>query len=105
MTRFSCFFVLALATVSTAAHAQVASATLLGEIRDQSASIAPGVTVTARNTATGFTRTAVTGAQGGYRIDELAPGNYTVIAYKPGFRTVTAEGVLLEVNQKARLDL
>jgi hypothetical protein len=86
-------------------YAQVASATLLGEVRDQSYAVAPGVTITARNTATGFTRTSVTGAQGSYRIDELAPGNYTVVATKPGFKAVTAEGVLLQVNQNARLDL
>lgn len=87
------------------APAQVASATLLGEIRDESSAVAPEVTVTARNTATGFTRSAVTNAQGAYRIDELLPGTYTVAAAKQGFRAVTAEGVVLEVNQKARLDL
>ena len=107
MTRFlsSLLLILTLSGSAAVARAQVASATLLGEIRDQSAAVAPGVTVTARNTATGFTRTAVTGAQGAYRIDELLPGNYTVIAGKPGFREVTAEGVVLQVNQNARLDL
>src|SRR4029077_19365547 len=95
MKRFigSLLLILTLSGSAAVARAQVASATLLGEIRDQSAAVAPGVTVTARNTATGFTRTAVTGAQGAYRIDELLPGNYTVIAGKPGFREVTAEGV------------
>ena len=107
MTRFlsSLLLILTLSGSAAVARAQVASATLLGEIRDQSAAVAPGVAVTARNTATGFTRTAVTGAQGAYRIDELLPGNYTVIAGKPGFREVTAEGVVLQVNQNARLDL
>jgi outer membrane receptor protein involved in Fe transport len=105
MKRFFGSIILILSSAAAVARGQVASATLLGEIRDQSAAVAPGVTVTARNTGTGFTRSAVTGAQGAYRIDELLPGNYIVIADKPGFRAVTAEGVSLQVNQKARLDL
>ncbi len=101
----SCIYILLTFTSAVGTGwAQVASATLLGEVRDESSAVAPGVTITARNTATGFTRTAVTGAQGAYRIDELLPGNYTVIATKPGFRDVTAEGVVLQVNQNARLD-
>jgi hypothetical protein len=86
-------------------RAQVASATLLGEIRDESSALAPGVRVTARNDATRFIRVTVSSPQGAYRIDQLLPGTYTVIAEKPGFRTATSENVLLEVNQKARLDL
>ncbi|HYM11156.1 MAG TPA: carboxypeptidase-like regulatory domain-containing protein, partial [Bryobacterales bacterium] len=86
-------------------EAQVASATLLGEVHDESGALAPAATVTARNNATGFTRTAVTGQQGAYRIDELLPGAYTVTAEKPGFQSVEAQGVTLQVNQKARLDL
>jgi len=87
------------------ASAQVASATLLGQVHDESGALAPAATVTARHNATGFVRTAVTNSQGEYRIDELVPGDYAVTAEKPGFQTVEAQGVRLEVNQKARLDL
>ena len=38
------------------AHAQVASASLLGEVRDQLAAQIPGVKVTARHKAMGFSR-------------------------------------------------
>ena len=86
-------------------RAQVASATLLGEVRDESGALAPAVTITARQNATGFVRTAVTNAQGAYRIDELIPGQYTVTAEKSGFNTLESKNVALEVNQKARLDI
>ncbi len=59
----------------------------------------------AKEENTGFTRTAAAGAEGGYVINELSPGVYTVTAQKTGFRTTTSEHVLLEVNQKGRLDL
>jgi outer membrane receptor protein involved in Fe transport len=96
---------LLLSGVRSPARAQVASATLLGEVRDESGALAPAVTVTTRQIATGFTRTAVTNAEGGYRMEELPPGEYTVLAEKSGFGTIEARNVTLEVNQKARLDL
>jgi hypothetical protein len=37
-------------------EAQVASSTLLGEARDESAALAPGVRITAQHDATGFLR-------------------------------------------------
>ena len=88
-----------------ALQAQVASASLLGDVRDETGAVAPGVTVSARHNDTGFVRAAVTSTEGAYRLDELLPGVYTVTAEKPGFRTLTTGSLTLEVNQKARLDL
>lgn len=99
------FLILCLLAASPFVHAQVASATLLGEVRDQTGALAPAVTVTARQDATGFVRTAVTNAQGAYRIDELIPGAYTVTAEKTDFNKFQSEHVVLEVNQNARLDI
>jgi hypothetical protein len=93
-----------LLSLVTVAHAQVASSMLLGDVRDESSALAPGVRITARHDATGFSRAATTGAQGSYRIEELLPGTHTVTAEKKGFRPVVVRGVVLEINQKARLD-
>jgi hypothetical protein len=93
-----------LLSLVTVAHAQVASSTLLGEVRDESSALAPGVRITARHDASAFSSRAMTGAQGSYRMDELLPGTYTVAAEKEGFRPVVARGVVLEINQKAKLD-
>jgi len=87
------------------ALAQVASATLSGTVLDESGAVAPAAAITAREEGAGFTRSTETGAEGGYAIEDLPPGWYTVTAAKPGFRTTTSEHVLLTVNQKARLDL
>lgn len=94
-----------LAAVQGPAPAQVASATLSGTVLDESGAVAPDVAITARDESTGFTRSALTGAEGAYVIGELPPGVYTVTAQKTGFRTTTGEHVVLEVNQKAHLDL
>ena len=87
------------------ASAQVASASILGVVVDESSAAAPGVTVTAREESTGFTRTTLTNSEGGYAIEALLPGSYTVTATKLGFRATTAEHVQLSVSQKALLDL
>jgi len=91
--------------VAAVAHGQVSSASLMGELRDESAAVIPGAQVTIRQESTGFTRSVVTGADGNYRADELLPGSYTVSASKAGFRGVTYPNVVVEVNQKARLDM
>jgi carboxypeptidase family protein len=90
---------------ASAALAQVASSSLLGVVTDPSAAVVQDVKVTARHEATGFSRTALTGTTGQYRIDDLIPGSYTLTAEKPGFKTELTSAVLLEVNQKGRVDL
>ena len=83
---------------------QVSSGTLLGDVRDPRKALAAGVLIEARNNSTGFSRTATTNSFGSYRIDDLLPGAYTVIAQHDGFQTVTVSPFFVEVDQKARLD-
>ena len=97
--------VLLMALLAAAMRAQVASATLSGTVLDESAAVAPGAAVAAREESTGFAHTTLTGSEGTYVIEALPPGLYTVTVQKPGFRTTTSEHVLLQVNQKAHLDL
>jgi Carboxypeptidase regulatory-like domain/TonB dependent receptor len=95
---------LALPLLCTAAHAQVSSAVLSGIVTDPSSAVISGATITASQKDTGFTRTGISDAHGGYKIEGLAPGAYTVTAAKEGFRDFEITGVTLEVNQQARRD-
>ena len=83
---------------------QVSSGSLLGDVRDEKAASVAGVVIQARNNQTGFSRSAVSNDFGSYRIDDLLPGAYTVIAQHDGFQTVTVSPFFVEVDQKARLD-
>src|SRR5512142_791818 len=76
--------------------AQAGSGTLTGHVTDASGAALPGVTITATNDATGFTRSDVTDADGTYKILSLPPGTYTVLADLSGFGSVTTKNV--EVN-------
>ena len=79
------------AAVPTLAAAQ---AQIVGQVRDESGGVLPGVTVEAASPAIiEKIRTAVTDDQGRYRIDALRPGIYKLTFTMTGFSTVVRDGV------------
>jgi hypothetical protein len=84
---------------------QIATATLAGVVQDETGATVPGVTVTARSTATGALRTTSTDAAGRYRIAALEPGEYEVRAELGGFRPVVRTGVILTVGGTTEADI
>ena len=96
--------VLLLLLSSAVAMAQVASSSLAGEVRDPSAAVVPGATVTAVHQATGFSQAAVTSGEGVYRLEQLLPGRHTITVEKEGFQTTTTNEITLAVNQRGRLN-
>ncbi len=89
------FFVLSLLSllIATSLLAQGSAGTLVGFATDASGAALPGVTITATNDATGFTRSTVSAADGAYRLSALPPGKYTVTAELQGFSTLTTKNV------------
>src|SRR6266851_739718 len=79
---------------------------ILGQLKDESGAILPGVTVTANSPALQAGEVSdVTNAQGEYRLTPLPIGTYTVVYTLPGFQTVRHEGVRLEIGNQVRLDV
>src|SRR3712207_1797069 len=74
-----------------------ATAQLGGTVRDESGAVLPGVTVTATQTDTGFTRTVVTDADGTFEMPNLPTGPYRLEAALQGFRTYSQTGIVLQV--------
>ena len=64
-----------------------------------------GVTVTARNTATGLQRQSASNDVGTFRIAALPVGLYDLTAEKPGFKTAVAKNLTLAVDQVESIDL
>jgi len=87
--------------LASPAAAQLPTGTILGTVRDASAGVIPGATVTATNTETGLSRTVVSGDDGSYRIAALPVGRYELRAALDGFRTAVRDGITLAVTQEA----
>src|SRR5882762_6679644 len=88
---------LALVLGGTSLFAQ-ATAQITGTVRDQSGAVLPGVEVTATQTDTGISRSAITNETGSYVLPTLAVGPYRFEAVLPGFRTYAQTGIVLQVN-------
>lgn len=94
----------ALFLVPAAVLAQVDRATLSGTVRDPSGAVVAGGTVTLTHVVTNVKTRLTTTAEGGYLAVSLPPGRYLVEAEAPSLQKA-AQAVLLEVGQRARLDL
>ena len=94
-----------LLSIAASVEAQTATGTLSGVIRDTTGAVMPGVSVTARNAATGVSRIVTSDSEGRYRIVNLEPGEYEVRAELAGFRTAAMTGVTVLVGGTTELDL
>jgi hypothetical protein len=88
-----------------AVSAQTSTGTLFGVARDSSGGAIAGVSVTATQVDTSFTRKTTTDGTGEFLLTNLPVGQYSLIAEKAGFRRVAQEGIRIEVNQNARVDV
>src|ERR1700732_3787152 len=78
---------LGLSVGSLTANAQLAGATLSGQVLDESGAGVAGANVVIENNATGDVRTATTDTQGLYSAQSLQPGIYSVTVTAAGFAT------------------
>jgi hypothetical protein len=90
--------------VALPAFAQGTTGTLTGSITDDQGLALPGVTVTITNAATGFTRTAVTGTAGEYRISGLPVATYEVKSTLEGFGAQVRKSVVVNVAATTTID-
>jgi hypothetical protein len=83
-------------TTVIANRAQNQNGVLSGTVKDPNGAVVPGAQITARNEASGEVRNATTDGRGNFKIEKLAPGKYTVIVTRNGFKnaesSVTIEG-------------
>jgi hypothetical protein len=86
------------------ALAQFESATLTGVVTDQAGAVVANAEVKATNEATNVAVTAKTDNEGRYTFTALRPGSYRIAVTAPGFKQAVSTGVVLQVNQAARLD-
>src|SRR6478609_6565594 len=90
---------------SSMLFAQSTGSAMSGRVADETGGALPGVTVTATDDATGFTRSVVTATDGTYRFQSLPVGTYTVTTELSGFNPVATKNVVLNVATERTLNI
>ena len=80
------------------------TATIVGTVSDSSGAVVTGAALTIINEETGLKRAVRSNERGVYVVPALPVGAYSVSAEASGFKRKAITGVVLEVNQEARLD-
>ena len=110
MRSFSLRVTAALALLLAPANQQLHSQILYGSARGamsrdaSDAAIAPAPR-SITNPQTNQSRQAVTNETGGYSVNALEPGTYTVRVTKEGFSAHTTSNVTVSINSVTRLDV
>ena len=81
------------------------TAALLGVIADQSGRGAPGTVVELRNLSSGEIRSAVTNAEGVFRLLDLSPGRYELRIAGEGLEPYTQSNVVLNAGDLLALEI
>ncbi len=85
-------------------YAQSTFGTVDGTVTDSSGAAIPGAQVTLTNTGTQEKRTQPTGDAGLYQFVNVVPGQYKLEIEKTGFKHVTRENVVVQVQQDTHID-
>ena len=81
---------------ATSVLAQSDTSSISGTVTDTSGALVPNAQVTIHNNATLADRSIASNESGAFTLTNLAPGDYSVRATKPGFQTTTLNDVHLD---------
>ncbi len=86
-----------------AAWAQDAS--IVGTVKDQSGAVLPNAKLSLTSAEKGTTRGTTSNSSGYFEFNTLDPGEYVLQAEAPGFKKFEQRGIVLQVDQRARVDV
>jgi hypothetical protein len=84
--------------------AQVTTGSILGTVTDSQGQVVPGATVTITDPSKGVSTSTTTDNEGAYTAPFLTPGTYEVAIELTGFKKHVRQGVVVQVNDRARID-
>ncbi|HYK89163.1 MAG TPA: TonB-dependent receptor [Acidobacteriota bacterium] len=94
----------AIGVFPSALMAQVDTGTIVGTVKDATGAVLPNATIVITAVDTGIKTTVSTGAAGTYVATPLRIGEYTVAAEAAGFKTETRKNIVLQVQDRLRID-
>src|SRR5437870_1437120 len=98
---------IAFLTIAGAASvaAQSFTASLEGTVKDSTGAVIPDAAIVALNVANNSRTTGRSDAAGHFTVLQLSPGTYTVQATAAGFKKYVRDGIVLEVQQPADVEI
>ena len=99
------FCLVLLLICSSGVLAQDITSAIQGTVTDEHGAIVAGATVEAKNTATNFSKSFTTEADGRFSFLSMPPGRYVVTVTKQGFAKLIQENLDLTVGRVISLDL
>ena len=102
---FASRLALILCFASTGLWAQARTGAIDGTVRDATAQVLPGVSVTLEGQTLITSQVASTTAVGLYRFRNLPPGTFTLRFELSGFKTLVYEGAIVEVNKHIQINV
>ena len=105
ISRRSLACVLLIVLASFEVDAQQITGSIRGAVVDPSGAVVQSAAVSAQQTETGLTRTAITDRDGAYVLVELPIGHYQIRAEAKGYQKYLQEGISLDVNQTATVNV
>ncbi len=103
-TFFSILFVSLLCS-SAFLHAAETTATVSGTVKDSSGAVVSNAPVILTNVNTNIAKTLKTGSDGSYLFTLVPIGTYSISVQQTGFRKYVRDGIVLNVNQNAKVDI
>src|SRR6266704_1759982 len=99
ITRMALAAIAVMLALAGPASAQSAGS-ITGTVKDSSAAVLPGATVTLASPAIGVTRTTTSDEHGNFVALQLPPGTYTVSVQMSGFKKVEKGNIILPTASK-----
>jgi Carboxypeptidase regulatory-like domain/TonB-dependent Receptor Plug Domain len=96
---------LAIALLALPAAAQEQTGSITGVVKDSTGAVLPGATVEARSPSAVGVSSAVSDAEGRYRLPALPPGTYEVTASLQGFVSAKITDAVLTLGKELKIEL
>ena len=100
MQRLICISIL----LATFAFGQTTSTSILGTVTDTSGAVMAGAKIILTNVRTSVKSETVTTSSGDFLFPLLEIGQYQVAVEAAGFKSEVRKGILLQINEKVRVD-
>jgi hypothetical protein len=98
-----CFWLIAASPIY--GQGPLATATLNGQVADQTGAVVPGAQVSLQNLRGGQALSVTSNQQGRYEFFALGPGTYSLRAKMSGFADVVIKDIAIQVAQTSKIDI